>query len=199
MSKADDTAFESLEGEVPVAHWETRGRTELLEAPIFRVDRVQRRHPDGTEGEFFAMELPDWVNVVAVTEEDGVVLVRQYRHGTDEVTLEIPGGAIDPGESPEEAGRRELREETGFDADRFLRIGAVEPNPAFMDNTCHTVVAEGARRVGARSPDEYEEFEVGTVPRRDFFRLAREGVIRHALVVAAAFHLRMREEESTGD
>ena len=172
-----------------VDEWETVESDELLASPIFRIDRVRRRHPDGLEGEFFAMDLPDWVNVVALTEDDEVVLVRQYRHGTDEITLEIPGGNVDPGESPREAAERELREETGYAAEEWHTIGRVEPNPAFMDNVCDTLLAVGAERVGEPNPDVHEEFEILSVPRPEFHAKIRSGEIRHALVVAAAYHL----------
>ena len=105
------------------------------------------------------------MNVVALTEDGKAVLVKQFRHGTRETTLEIPGGAVDPGDrSPLAAARRELREETGYVARRWTRIGLVQPNPAFQTNACTTFLAEMCRRAGEPDPDEGEELEVVLVP-----------------------------------
>ena len=174
--------------------WKTL-TTKLLEnVPIFGILQVTRKPPDGEPVDFWVMELPDWANVVALTDDDQLVLVRQYRHGTDEVTLEIPGGNVDEGESAEEAARRELLEETGFGADHWEQIGNVEPNPAFMGNQCATYLARGARKVQEPQPDEYEDLEVVLVDRADFDTLIARGDITHSLVVAAAYHLQQWEK-----
>ena len=138
---------------------------------------------------------PDWVNVVAVTARGEVVLVRQFRHGTGKPTLEIPGGAVDPGDrSPLAAAKRELREETGYAARYWTKLGVVDPNPAFQTNACTTFLAEGAHLAGDADPDEGEELDVVVVSRRRLDDLVRRGVIRHALVIAALHWWRLRGE-----
>lgn len=128
------------------------------------------------------------MNVVAVTGQGKVVLVRQFRHGTRASTLEIPGGAVDPGDrSPLAAAKRELREETGYVSRRWRRLGIVEPNPAIQSNRCWTFLADGAYPAGEADPDPGEELEVVLVPKTRLESLARRGVIRHALVIAAFY------------
>src|SRR5258708_3785385 len=97
-------------------------------------------------GDAFTVRCNDWCNVIAVTPGGEVVLVWQYRFGTESLSLEIPGGVIDAGEDPEHAARRELREETGYEADGFELLLIIEPNPAIQSNRCYTFVAHGARR-----------------------------------------------------
>jgi ADP-ribose pyrophosphatase len=114
-----------------------------------------------------------------------VVMVRQYRHGAQRVTLELPGGIVDPGEDPAEAAARELVEETGYRAARVLSLGSLNPNPALFDNRIHTYLAEEVERVAEIANGPLEETVVELVPVRDVPERVRRGEIDHALVVAA--------------
>ncbi len=129
--------------------WEVVETEQLQECRVFSVSRSMARSPlTGKTHPFFRIEADEWVNVVPVTPDDELVMVRQYRHGSREITLEIPGGIVDPGEAPAEAAARELLEETGYRARRVEAIGSVNPNPALFGNICHTFVGEDAVRVG---------------------------------------------------
>jgi 8-oxo-dGTP pyrophosphatase MutT (NUDIX family) len=131
------------------------------------------------------LETPDWVNVVAFTEEGKLVVVRQFRFGPRRVTTEIPGGVIDRGETDEAAARRELSEETGYTAERWRSLGSVEPNPAFHDNLCFHWLAEGARRTGEQEPDPGEDIGVCELDREQVLEEVRSGRMRHSLVLSA--------------
>ncbi|HWR93423.1 MAG TPA: NUDIX hydrolase [Desulfobacterales bacterium] len=155
-----------------------------------RVDRAVSPRT-GAAHDFYVLESGNWVNVIPVTPEREVVLIRQYRHGTREVTLEIPGGIIEPGDSPQEAARRELQEETGYEAGEMIGLGFVHPNPAFLDNRCYTFIAWNARQTGPQTQDEKEDIEVLLKPLSEIPALIREGKITHSLVVAAFYRLFM--------
>jgi 8-oxo-dGTP pyrophosphatase MutT (NUDIX family) len=147
---------------------------------------VHFRHPvRGTEREFVVAHAPDWVNVVAVTPADELVLVRQFRFGSDAMSLEIPGGVIERGEAPAVAGVRELLEETGFGGGRVSDLGSVRPNPAIQDNLCHFILVDGAVPTGPLEWDADEEIQVSTVPVATALDWARTGRITHSLSVAA--------------
>ena len=152
----------------------TRARFDTMEHP--RTGKRLRR---------LVLETPDWINVVARTEDGRLVLVRQFRFGADEVTTEIPGGVVDPGETPEDAARRELREETGYTGGRWSPLGSVDPNPAFQDNRCHHWLAEGVRRTREPAPDPGEDIEVALLEADEVRAAIADGRIRHSLVICA--------------
>ncbi len=182
---------------MPDESWTLLGERAVADHRIFRV-RLDRYHLEGgAERDYVVLDGPDWVNVVALTAGRDLVLVRQYRHGVRTVTLEIPGGMVDDGETPEQAARRELREETGCEAASLERIGTVWPNPACQTNTCHTFLATGVRSVGPPRPDPGERIEVVTRPAAEAPRLVREGEIRHALVVCALAFAGLLEPRGT--
>ncbi len=153
---------------------------------IFDVTRAVYQHPDrAKEQDFFVINAPDWVNVIALTPEQQLVLVRQFRYGIDDFSLEIPGGVIDAGEDCVAAGLRELREETGYIGERARLLGSVHPNPAMQSNRCHLVLVENVRREAKLDWDPDEEFEIMTKPVDDVFNLAYSGGITHAMVLDA--------------
>jgi 8-oxo-dGTP pyrophosphatase MutT (NUDIX family) len=141
----------------------------------------------GKEHDFYVVEAPDWVNVVAVTPDDQIVLIEQYRHGIRSITLEIPGGMVDDGESPLEAGKRELLEETGYASDDWVCIGEINPNPAIQNNTCYTYLAINTKRVQVPNFEGTEDISVLVMPSTDITKLVTEGKITHSLVVVAVY------------
>jgi len=162
---------------------------------IFSLRKDRNRSPrDGREHDFFVLDSGDWVNIIPITANDEVVLIHQYRHGIDDITLEIPGGMVDPHDpSPLHAARREMQEETGYDSADVVPLGTVHPNPAIQGNRLHTFLARNVELTGAVSFDSTEETEVVLVPLDGVDALIRQGVISHALVVVAFHHLMLHE------
>lgn len=149
----------------------------------------------GQEHDFFVLESPDWVNVIALTSDDQVVMVRQYRHGTRGICLEIPGGLAEPGDSPQEAARRELLEETGYEAPELVFLGAACPQPAIMGNRSTTFLARGVQEVQAPQLDDTEDIEVTLVAVSDVPDLIRKGEITNAMVILAFYWYFMGAQE----
>ncbi|MDG2305937.1 MAG: NUDIX hydrolase [Candidatus Binatia bacterium] len=176
--------------------WVRLGLSKVYRTRVFDVLRQRSRSPrTGREHDFFVLEACDWVNVIPLTNDDEVVLIRQYRHGIEDFTLEIPGGMIDPTDaSPQVAAGREMLEETGFGSDDIIPLGSIHPNPAIQANHCHTFLARGAEKRATPSFDGTEETEVVLEPLTRIPELIRTGLISHALVVVAFHWLELREE-----
>jgi 8-oxo-dGTP pyrophosphatase MutT (NUDIX family) len=166
--------------------WKFLGKRTLNKLRIFnlRADRYALPRNKG-ESEFYVLESQDWVNVIPLLPSGEVVMVRQFRHGTREVTLEIPGGIVEPGCTPLEGARQELEEETGYRAEKYKYLGAVHPNPAFLDNACHTFLAQDLEFIGPPTPEDSESFEVVNIPLKQVPEMISLGLITHSLVVAA--------------
>lgn len=169
------------------ARWKKGASKPVAGTRIFDVLATRYTHPRrGTARDFYVINTPDWVNVVALTTDRRLVLVRQFRFGINDFSIEIPGGVIDPGETdPGAAGLRELREETGYEGRRARLLGSIHPNPAILANRCHLVLVEECEKTSALEWDDDEEIEIMLAPVERVYEWARNGKISHALVLDA--------------
>lgn len=169
--------------------WRKVSSSRVFECRVFDLDRAGFVPPEGGEPrDFWVLSAPDWINVVPLTDEGDVLMVRQYRFGIGATTLEIPGGMCDGAEAPADAAARELREETGYEARAWTPLGWVHPNPPLQTNRCHTFLAQGLELAGPTRPDPDERLELVRVRLDAVPGLVARGTITHALVLAA-FHL----------
>ena len=170
--------------------WRLGARHPGHDYKVFKTSFVDGEYPQkGLAKRFSLIEAVDWVNVIALTPDDQVVLIKQYRVGTAKVCLEIPGGMVDDGEDAATAAARELAEETGYTAKTWRRLGVAAPNPAIQNNTLHTYLALDARPTHPPQTDDGEVLDVTTLALSDVQRRLRGGEIEHALVVTAFAHL----------
>lgn len=176
--------------EVTTLQWKIGPEKNILETPIFRVTvfpTVNER--TGAEGDFYRLHCPEWVNILALTAKRELVMIRQFRHGTRCVELEIPAGIIESGESPLEAAVRELREETGYaPIEPGKIIAEVYPNPAFQSNRCYYVLFEDVRKTQDSEPEALESILTFTRPFNDVLQSVLAGDMRHALMAHAVLH-----------
>lgn len=174
----------------PILPWSRASTKPVGDFRIFSLRADEKIHPHtGKLHDFYVIDCVDWVNVCAITQADELVMIEQYRHGSDTIELEIPGGMMDPHEQdPLAAGLRELREETGYTGENARIIGCMYPNAAIMSNRCYTVVLPIAHLTHPTQLDHGEDIIVRLVPVADVPRLVAEGRIRHAIVLAALHH-----------
>jgi len=170
--------------------WELMTSEVMYHCRLFTVRRDRSRSPRSRQThDFHVLETSDWVNVVPLTADEHVVMVRQFRHGIRDCTLEVPAGLVDATDrNSSAAALRELREETGYTSRRMMPLGAVHPNPAIMTNRCHMFVAYDVEEVGAPEWDATEELAVEIVPLGEVPGLIRSGLVSNALTLVA-FHL----------
>ncbi|TAE22844.1 MAG: NUDIX hydrolase [Candidatus Kapaibacterium sp.] len=179
-----------------ISPWETLQRSLTADLRIFSAYNVQRKHPKtGALGDFTLLDSAEWVNILPLTADNNVVMVRQYRHGTDAITLELPGGLVERGENPLHAGMRECREETGYAAgEDAVLLGVNEPNPAFMNNRCHSFLWRNCSLQQGQSLDEFEDIEVVVLPLAEIPSRILAGEIQHSLVLTAFFFYFLRQQ-----
>jgi 8-oxo-dGTP pyrophosphatase MutT (NUDIX family) len=172
------------------SHWEVVSEKQIADCKIFNIYEERCRHPiDGREGDFYSIASRDWVNTVAITPAREIILVRQYRFAVRELSWEIPGGIIDPGESPLEAGLRELQEETGYVGENARLLAHCSPNPAILRNRCYFAYVENVRLIAKLNLDPNEEIEVCAVPVDEALEWALDFRICHTLTINALFYL----------
>ena len=175
--------------------WKRRTSKEIADCRVFQVrEDACERDSDGAAHNFFVIEAPDWVNVIALTKEKRVVLIEQYRQGTEEITLEIPGGMIDAGEEPAAAGRRELAEETGYEAGEFIFLGKSRPNPAIQTNWMYHYLALDCEKTLETAFDEHESLLTRTASQAEVENLIAAGAITHSLAVTGFYYLHLHDK-----
>jgi ADP-ribose pyrophosphatase len=187
--------FKTSQGGIVERYWDYLGTRIAYENRIMKVREDTYRFSRGEiVREYTVLQFPGWVNIIPVTAEGEVVLIRQFRHGVRRSTLEIPGGLMS-GEDvdPREAAIREMEEETGYLSDDVIHIGTVEPNPAIQNNLCHTFLARNARPASAQNLDPTEAISVELAKQDEVYRMLRDGRITHGLVVAAFAFLMLHE------
>jgi len=176
--------------------WPLVRSTVIKSYRVFSVRTDTARSPrTGKEHDFYVIQSVDWANVIPLTPDNQVVMVRQYRHGTRHISLEIPGGLVDLEDTPMHTARRELLEETGYQAEDITLIGSAHPQPAVLNNRCLTFLATNVQKTAALDPstgsgqrlDEGEDIEVVLVPLSEIPRLIREGEITNAMVILAFY------------
>lgn len=160
----------------------------LQDARIFTLQKLPSTSPEsGKNYEFFRLLAKDWINVVALTPDEKIVMVVQQRHGIDTATLEIPAGLVDKGEEPINAALRELEEETGYVPEEIIHLGTSFPNPAFLTNRCFSFLAKNCCPVGKIRRDPAEEIQVFLVPASKLHFLLVSGMLGNSSGIVALF------------
>jgi 8-oxo-dGTP pyrophosphatase MutT (NUDIX family) len=164
--------------------WIKGKKEHIYDAHIFDVCTQEYKSPNSNaNGKFTVIESTDWINILPITKDDEVVLIRQFRFGTNRFELEFPGGMVDPNEDPLKAAARELTEETGAANFSIEHIGSSKPNPAFLNNTCHHYLAKGVELTKLQNLDANEEIEVLKVPFHLIDSMIQSGEIAHSLIL----------------
>ncbi|MDR2494567.1 MAG: NUDIX hydrolase [Spirochaetaceae bacterium] len=179
--------------------WREEARKTIFQCPVFSVRESSCRSPDNGLRNFTVLDAPDWAIVAPLLETPrgaSFVMVRQWRHGSQCLSLEFPGGVLEPGESPEQAALRELREETAYTPGKILRLGAFNPNPAIMSNQVHFFLAQDLRARGVQNLDEDEYVDVEIVPVGEVMRGMGSPPYIHALMGSALALYNRYENES---
>ncbi|MEW6533387.1 MAG: NUDIX hydrolase [Thermodesulfobacteriota bacterium] len=178
--------------------WELVESREDRNYRLFGVRINRNRSPrTGKIHEFQVLTSPDWVAVIPLTPENQVVMVRQYRHGTGQLSLEPPGGLVKDGQSPEQSGREELEEETGYVAEQIELLGSMRPFPALFTNHFHVFLARNATPTGRANPEETEDLETVLVGMDRVKEYIRTGKINGSVMIAA-LHLFIDRMERDG-
>ncbi|MGM9705468.1 MAG: NUDIX hydrolase [Prevotella sp.] len=165
--------------------WELLGSEYLIRRPWLTARRDTVRLPDGrVNDEYYVLEYPDWVNVIAITRDGRFVLVRQYRHGAGRTSFELCAGVCEEGESPEESARRELLEETGFAGGEWRQLMSLSANASTHTNTTWCFLATGVEKVAGQHLDATEDVEVHLLMRDEVVAMLRRGEFVQALMAA---------------
>lgn len=171
-----------------IIKWKIISSEVAFKAHIFRYVKVKSQSPSNDQiGDFDIVQCMNWVNVIGITKDQKIILIKQYRHGIEDVTVEIPGGAANFNEDPLLGAKRELREETGYTSSNWKHLGRVDANPAFMNNHCDTYLALDCEKTHDQEFDPFEEIEVYLKDVADLPSMVASGEITHSIVIAAFY------------
>ena len=171
-----------------IKEWKVLESEYLVRRPWLTARRDRLELPDGRIiPEYYVLEYPDWVNVIAITKDGQFVMERQYRHAARKISLELPCGVMEEGETPLVAAQRELLEETGFGGGQWKKLMELSPNPSAMSNTTHCFLAIGVEKIAEQHLDETEELPVLFMTKEEVKRMLNENQICQALMVAPLY------------
>lgn len=171
-----------------IKEWKVLESEYLVRRPWLTARRDRLELPDGRIiPEYYVLEYPDWVNVIAITKDGQFVMERQYRHAARKISLELPCGVMEEGETPLEAAQRELLEETGFGGGQWKKLMELSPNPSAMSNTTHCFLAIEVEKIAEQHLDETEELSVLFMTKEEVKRMLNENQICQALMVAPLY------------
>ena len=183
-----------MENNNEITRWELRGETVNFSSRVWELRTRRYFHPKkAIEDDFYYIHSPDWVVVVGRTENGEILMVRQFRWGIDDFSWELPGGIVDPGENPLEAGLREFQEETGFQATTGSIIGSCHPNPAMLNNTCYFVFADKVKPADQGTQwDAHEEMDIAPFTQNRLEDWIQHSKIGHSLALAGLFFYQLK-------
>ncbi len=166
--------------------WITESQDELYKGRIFSLYDNRCYHPvKRVEHNFYVLKTYDWINVVALTEANEIILVKQHRLGTDELTLETPGGIIEKNETPEDTALRELEEETGYKSEKIILLKKLSANPAILNNYIYFYLALGCKQLSHQILDSAEDIEIQVCSMAELKAMINSGAIDHSIVITA--------------
>lgn len=175
--------------------WTQKEKKELLKTPVFTVNEIASQSPDNKTGKYIVLDPPDWCVVIPEMEND-FLMVKQWRHGENHLSIEFPGGVIEKGEKPVKGAERELLEETGYKALEMISLGKANPNPAIMSNHIHFFLARNLVPTGKQHLDDDEYVNYMRIPKDEVCKNFGNEEYPHALMMSALLRYLVWEKEN---
>ncbi len=170
---------------MPIKKWKTLKSDYIIKRPWLTARRDEVQLPNGViHDEYYVLEYPDWINVIAEDTEGNLIIEQQWRHALGIVSSEICAGVIEKDEKPLDAAQRELQEETGYGGGTWTKLMTISANPSTMTNLCHCFLAKGVKPVSSQHLDRTEDIEFKLLPKEKVFEMLKNGEFMQALMIA---------------